>query len=90
MVSLWCAEARIKRGTLVRSVSSTGQEQEFLHVNCDVLFSAEDQAWLYFQDLEVARSFAATDVVDGCLVVTGGDTELGPTDAVEIIGGSVY
>ena len=36
----------------------------------------------------MARSFAAADIVDGCLVVTGGDTELGPTDSVEIIGGT--
>ena len=49
--------------------------------------SVEDNVWLYLQDLEVARSFAAADIVDGCLVVTGGDTELGPTDSVEIIGG---
>ena len=50
--------------------------------------SVEDNVWLYLQDLEVARSFAAADIVDGCLVVTGGDTELGPTDSVEIIGGA--
>ena len=49
--------------------------------------SVEDNVWLYLQDLEVARSFAAADIVDGCLVVTGGDTELGPTDSVEIVGG---
>ena len=49
--------------------------------------SVEDNVWLYLQDLQVARSFAAADIVDGCLVVTGGDTELGPTDSVEIIGG---
>ena len=49
--------------------------------------SVEDNVWLYLQDLQVARSFAAADIVDGCLVVTGGDTELGPTDSVEIIEG---
>ena len=50
--------------------------------------SVEDNVWLYLQDLQVARSFAAADIVDGCLVVTGGDTELGPTDSVEIIEGA--
>ena len=55
---------------------------------CHKAFSSvEDNVWLYLQDLEVARSFAAADIVDGCLVVTGGDTELGPTDSVEIIRG---
>ena len=37
-------------------------------------YSAEDEAWLYLQDLEEGRSFAAAEVVDGCLVVSGGDT----------------
>ena len=29
---------------------------------------------MYLQDLEEGRSFAAAEVVDGCLVVSGGDT----------------
>ena len=29
---------------------------------------------MYLQDLEEGRSFAAAEVVDGCLVVSGGGT----------------
>ena len=75
------------RATLVRSVSSTSESPQVNHSILKLCASVEDNVWLYLQDLQVARSFAAADIVDGCLVVTGGDTELGPTDSVEIIEG---
>ena len=52
-------------------------------------YNPEDNVWLFLQSLEVERSFASADIVHGCLVVTGGDTNNGPTDTVEVIGGNI-
>ena len=46
--------------------------------------------WVLNKIMEVGRSFAATEVVDGCLVITGGQTMVGITDTVEVIGGNKH
>jgi len=46
-----------------------------------------DNVWVYLQTMQIERSYAAADIVEGCLLVTGGKTNEGPTDTTEIIGG---
>lgn len=48
-------------------------------------YSQEDSLWVYLQDLEIARSFAAAEILDGCLVISGGKTNEGPTDSIEML-----
>lgn len=44
--------------------------------------------WVPFQDMTIERSFAASVVVDGCLVISGGKTNSGATDLFDFIGES--
>ena len=50
-------------------------------------FNPVENSWVLNVMMETGRSFAATEVVDGCLVITGGQTMTGVTDTVEVIGG---
>ena len=45
----------------------------------------EDNIWVYLLDLEIARGFAAAEILDGCLYVSGGKTEEGQTAIIELL-----
>jgi len=51
-------------------------------------YNPVENSWVLNVMMETGRSFAATEVVDGCLVITGGQTMTGVTDTVEVIGES--
>ena len=60
--------------------------QGVVHSEC-FYFSISDRIWLYLQDLEVERSFASVETLDGCLLVAGGRSMDGAEDSVEVVGG---
>jgi len=50
-------------------------------------FSTLEMSWLYLQQLEVERSYAAVETLDGCLLVSGGRTMDGAVDSIEVVKG---
>ena len=50
-------------------------------------YDITDNVWLYLTNLQLERSYAAAEVINGCLYVSGGITNEGPTESVEIVSG---
>jgi len=49
--------------------------------------SSEVMSWVFLQEMQIERSFAAVEIIDGCLLVTGGKSMASAVDSVEVIGG---
>ena len=61
-------------------------DQGVIYSEC-FYYSVSDKIWLFLQELEVGRSFAAVETLDGCLYVGGGKTSEGAESSVEVVGG---